>query len=90
MSMCDPHDDLEMMVEVKTVLERLDTKLQKPAYKTILDLVNSYITNRCNHYIITDSIDIDPDRSKVIYYCEICFQTFTDPALPPRVINSDR
>jgi hypothetical protein len=30
----------------------------------------------CEHNIISDLIDIDPDRSITIYYCEHCFETF--------------
>ena len=84
------HDDIVIMVEVKGMLERLDANLQKPAYKSIVDVVNGYINTQCSHYIVTDTIDIDLDRSKTIYYCDFCFQTFTDPALPPRVVNSAR
>ena len=34
-------------------------------------------TNVCDHNIITDSIDIDPDKSMTIKYCEYCKQTFS-------------
>lgn len=30
------------------------------------------IVSICNHEWITDSIDIDPDRSQTIEYCKIC------------------
>ena len=30
----------------------------------------------CNHNIVTDLIDIDPDRSMTIRYCTKCEQTF--------------
>ena len=33
----------------------------------------------CSHNIIEDYIDIDPDRSKQIFYCIHCFETFTGP-----------
>ena len=32
--------------------------------------------NDCIHRIIIDYIDIDPDRSTQIIYCEKCFLTF--------------
>jgi len=30
----------------------------------------------CSHHIVEDYIDIDPDRSKQIFYCELCETTF--------------
>ena len=30
----------------------------------------------CEHSIIDDLIDIDPDRSEIIYYCEKCYTCF--------------
>ena len=30
----------------------------------------------CSHHIVEDYIDIDPDRSKQIFYCEVCKKTF--------------
>ena len=35
------------------------------------------IMELCNHEFITDTIDIDQDRSKTIRYCRIC--EYTDP-----------
>ncbi len=35
-------------------------------------LINKNLINLCNHEIITDTIDIDLDRSKTIEYCKIC------------------
>jgi hypothetical protein len=30
----------------------------------------------CEHSIIDDLIDIDPDRSEIIYYCKKCYMCF--------------
>jgi hypothetical protein len=30
----------------------------------------------CSHRIVMDYVDIDPDRSKQIFYCELCEKTF--------------
>lgn len=32
--------------------------------------------NECIHRVVVDYIDIDPDRSQEIVYCEKCFYTF--------------
>ena len=35
------------------------------------------ISPQCDHNIIKDWIDLDPDRGKTIYYCDKCLSTFT-------------
>ena len=35
-----------------------------------------YIEENCDHVLVHDLIDIDPDRSKSICYCEKCMTTF--------------
>ena len=34
--------------------------------------IRTKLISICNHEWITDSIDIDPDRSQTIEYCKIC------------------
>ncbi len=36
----------------------------------------------CVHYIVVDTIDIDPDTSKQIYYCVKCYVSFDIKILP--------
>ena len=31
----------------------------------------------CVHHIVEDLIDITPDHSKYVYYCEKCYECFT-------------
>jgi len=40
--------------------------------KHLLKEINKRIEENCNHNWITDLIDIDPDTSKTIIYCEHC------------------
>ena len=49
--------------------------MQNQEYKEILTKVTNYIHN-CPHHIVYDHIDISPDNSKTICYCEYCYQTF--------------
>jgi hypothetical protein len=30
----------------------------------------------CSHQVVVDYIDVDPDKSQQIFYCEKCFATF--------------
>ena len=41
----------------------------------------------CSHIIIEDTIDIDPDTSQQIFYCEICFATFDKIILPDKTVQ---
>lgn len=34
--------------------------------------------NECDHEFVVDYIDIDPDRSQQIIYCEKCYKTISD------------
>ena len=42
-------------------------------YQKILKSVNEYLHLHCKHSYVVDSIDIDPDRSETIRYCEKCY-----------------
>jgi hypothetical protein len=67
--------DVESM---QTALRYLKVLVQNPneEYKNICKLMEDYIINNCEHDIVEDSIDIDPDRSKTIYYCSKCMKNF--------------
>ena len=45
------------------------------------------MSKMCSHTIIEDTIDIDPDTSKQIFYCEICFATFDVKILPDNTVH---
>uniref|UniRef100_A0A6C0JX25 Uncharacterized protein n=1 Tax=viral metagenome TaxID=1070528 RepID=A0A6C0JX25_9ZZZZ len=64
-----------IMLSVKRQMEMMPITMQTPEYFDILKRVTKYLHKNCKHNIITDLIDIDPDRSKVISYCTICGNT---------------
>ena len=39
--------------------------------------INNFLLNHCEHDIVNDSIDIDPDKSESISYCIKCNITFS-------------
>ena len=61
------------MIPVLTIVDKKNDE-----YKEILHYVEKYIKTHCKHEIIQDLIDIDPDRSKTIFYCKHCETTFND------------
>jgi len=64
------------METAKQVLNNISNDKQNPDYKNIIQLIEKYLIDHCNHNIIEDLIDIDPDRSKMIKYCTLCYKTF--------------
>jgi hypothetical protein len=67
---------VEIIARAKSYTDSLPTHLQNADYIIIANKIDAYLKKYCVHKIITDSIDIDCDRSQTIHYCEICFQTF--------------
>lgn len=69
------------LVEIKNVIESIhhfgiyQHELQDESLKKILNNIQTYISNNCNHKWINDSIDIDLDTSMNITFCEICSMT---------------
>lgn len=69
------------LVEIKNVIESIhhfgiyNHELQDESLKKILNDIQTYISNNCNHKWINDSIDIDLDTSMNITFCEICSMT---------------
>lgn len=69
------------LVEIKNVIESIHHfgiyhhELQDESLKKILNDIQTYISNNCNHKWINDSIDIDLDKSMNITFCEICSMT---------------
>ena len=62
-------------------LHSTSPKYKNNPFKNMETAVNVCINNfrmNCEHSIIQDSIDITPNYSKTIYYCEICEIDFTD------------
>ena len=51
------------------------SSLLREYYNSLNNISN--ITNTCAHHIIEDLIDITPDHSKYVYYCEKCYECFT-------------
>jgi len=74
--------DILFMTNAYEQLHNLPISERTEEYTYILFIIQEYIRiyneqkeqteNKCNHKIIPDYIDIDPDRSKQIFYCEYC------------------
>jgi hypothetical protein len=69
-------EDVCFMEEALRRLKDTPFQNRNKDYKTIIELMDNYIQTHCNHKVVTDLIDIDPDRSKMVQYCELCYKTF--------------
>jgi len=67
---------INTMVVVRNLLEEEVSKKKEETLSDILKKVQLYIEKYCDHEVIDDLIDIDPDRSKTIFYCSKCETTF--------------
>lgn len=45
-------------------------------YKKKIKTICNVLKSKCNHNLVNDSIDISPDESQTIIYCEKCETTF--------------
>jgi len=45
-------------------------------YKKEIKNICNVLKSKCNHILVNDSIDISPDESQNIIYCELCESTF--------------
>lgn len=45
-------------------------------YKNEIKNICNVLKSKCNHILVNDSIDISPDESQTIIYCELCESTF--------------
>ena len=58
------------------ILTNIPMDQRSDKYRGITRFHEFKIHENCNHNIIEDSIDIDVDYSKTIYYCDTCRLTF--------------
>lgn len=75
-SSCSIDESIQTMCRAKHTLETIPLDERNHEYNTILESINSYIDNKCNHYVVTDFIDVDVERTKMIHYCKICYKVY--------------
>jgi hypothetical protein len=69
---------IRKMSKIKDYLENTPAEYKNDSFKKIEESVTQYIHDYCMHSIVCDTVDYAYERSKVIYYCEICETDFTD------------
>jgi len=70
---------VECVIRAKSILDTMPICYSNNEFINIQTMMANYIKKHCKHSIIKDSIDIHPDKSKTIFYCEYCLTTFDRP-----------
>jgi hypothetical protein len=65
------------LAKVKSILESLDIPTEDAEMRQIYNLVSNYLETKCDHHIVTDYIDINPDKGFTIQFCDVCMKTFS-------------
>ena len=73
----EPTQEIICMIDAKNSLQRLDNELRFPEYVNICRQIETYLKKYCVHDIVEDEIDLTPDTSMRIKYCNICMCDFT-------------
>jgi hypothetical protein len=63
---------IELILEVRDEMDRLGIKTENNNIK----IINTFLMRYCTHEIVSDDIDITPDTSTKIRYCNKCGITF--------------
>jgi hypothetical protein len=70
-------ENIIFMKKALEILEELDNNKRSTEYNKIITKIKYYLYENCNHNVIKDLIDIDPDTTREITYCEFCSTTFS-------------
>jgi hypothetical protein len=71
---------IEVMSRALSYLNGLPSSMQNTEFSDIVKRMTDYLNRYCKHSIVEDDVDLTPESSKRIYYCELCMQTFDQPA----------
>jgi hypothetical protein len=69
-------EEVQLMIRAKNMCQHIPTDLRSKEYQEILMKINDFLLKHCQHEIVNDSIDINPDKSMDICYCVKCEITF--------------
>ena len=73
MEYTEPPSDILHLAEAKIHIERLSISHRSIEYQQIVQAINKYLEQKCEHKeIIEDYIDIDPENTQEIKYCNHC------------------
>ncbi len=66
---------VELILEMRDEMARIEVATDETN-----KILNTFLMRYCVHDVMTDYIDITPDKSIMIRYCKFCGVTFTREA----------
>jgi hypothetical protein len=69
-------DAVYRMILAKGNLDALPLDIVDAEYIAIQTAISKYIKKHCKHSIVSDHIDLSPETSATIFYCEHCYQVY--------------
>jgi hypothetical protein len=70
-------DIIRQMARLRDLIHETPNEYKHTHLREIENNLLEYIHEFCVHSIVQDSIDVSPEKSQTIYYCEICETDFT-------------
>ena len=68
-------DEVRNVIRVKSIMDRIPESDQSVEYKTIIQMIQGFLHNNCQHEIVIDNIDVTPDKSVTVFYCKHCTES---------------
>lgn len=82
-TMNDNSNNVFLLVQAQNILSNGGfTTTKNTDFKEIYEKISECIDKYCIHHLVHDTIDITPDHSKQITYCDVCFKTFPHSHTP--------
>jgi len=69
--------ELWTIIRMKLDMEKIPSFQWSPEYKQIYEQLESICRCQCQHQYMIDDVDITPDKSIRITYCNLCLCTFS-------------
>uniref|UniRef100_A0A6C0DQT4 Uncharacterized protein n=1 Tax=viral metagenome TaxID=1070528 RepID=A0A6C0DQT4_9ZZZZ len=70
--------EVNQLIEIKKIFDNYSTHWHSKEYNEIVEKVNKYLLQFCNHTKETDLFDITPEKSMTVCYCTRCYCVFDD------------
>lgn len=67
--------ELWTIIRMKLDMEKVPRYTWSPEYKEIYEHIEKICQTQCNHQLMIDDIDITPDKTIRVTYCNLCLCT---------------
>lgn len=68
--------ELWTVIQNKLAMEKIPRFQWSTEYTTLYNHTEQFCRQHCNHQLMIDDVDVTPDKSIRITYCNLCLCTF--------------